>query len=178
RRVLFRSSPRSVFGMSSASRPGSGWSCSGGVMSGKRSTGFWNVSWSLICLHPHAVSVFFSMCAAVSGRAHPGGHDTTERSRPTTGVTRSSEDWYQPVRFFFPEDFDDDFDDFPEVFDDDPELFDEDFDVDFPEDFLPFFDRLLSTDFRSASIRSMTSPEGSSPSSPSPKASSTSKDSP
>src|SRR5690625_3803892 len=155
--------------MSSASRPGSGWSCSGGVMSGKRSTGFWNVSWSLICLHPHAMSVFFSMCAAVAGRAHPGGahpggHDTTERSRPTTGVTRSGEDWYQPVRFFFSEVFDDDF----------PGLFDDDF----PEDFLPFFDRLLSTDFRSASMRSMTSPEGSSPSSPSPKASSTSRDSP
>src|SRR5699024_5901837 len=100
-------------------------------------------------------SVFFSMCAAVTGRAHPGGHDTTERSRPTTGVTRSGEDWYQPVRFFFSEVFDDDF----------PGLFDDDF----PEDFLPFFDRLLSTDFRSASMRSMTSPEGSSPSSPSPK---------
>src|SRR5699024_48279 len=130
--------------MSSASRPGSGWSCSGGVMSGNRSTGFWKVSWSLICLHPHAVSVFFSMCAAVAGRAHPGGHDTTERSRPTTGVTRSGEDWYQPVRFFFSEVFDDDFDDFPELFDDD---FPDDFDDDFPEDFLPFFDRLLSTDF-------------------------------
>src|SRR5699024_8613553 len=177
--------------MSSASRPGSGWSCSGGVMSGKRSTGFWNVSWSLICLHPHAVSVFFSMCAAVAGRAHPGGahpggHDTTERSRPTTGVTRSGEDWYQPVRFFFSEVFDDDLDDFPELFDDDfTDDFDDDFDDDFPEDFddfyevfLPFFDRLLSTDFRSASMRSMTSPEGSSPSSPSPKVSSTSRVSP
>src|SRR5690625_3520323 len=182
--------------MSSASRPGSGWSCSGGVMSGNRSTAFWKVSWSLISLHPHAVSVFFSMCAAVAGRAHPGGahpggHDTTERSRPTTGDTRSGEDWYQPVRFFFSEVFDDDFDDFsddfPELFDDDfPDDFDDDFDDDFPglfdddfpEDFLPFFDRLLSTDFRSASMRSMTSPEGSSPSSPSPKASSTSRVSP
>src|SRR5699024_741465 len=171
--------------MSSASRPGSGWSCSGGVISGKRSTGFWNVSWSLICLHPHAVSVFFSMCAAASGRAHPGGHDNTERSRPTTGGTRSREDWYQPVRCFFSEVFDDDFDDLPELFDDDfPDDFDDDFDDDFPADagdldeelrvaFPPLFDRLLSADFRRASMGSTTSPLGSSPSAPSPNASST-----
>src|SRR5699024_10909878 len=150
--------------MSSASRPGSGWSCSGGVMSGNRSTGFWKVSWSLICLHPHAVSVFFSMCAAVAGRAHPGGHTPeamtllNDRVR-RQGVTRSGEDWYQPVSVFFSEVFDDDFDHFPQLFDDDfPDGFDDDFDDDFPElfdddlpeDFLPFFDRLLSTDFRSA----------------------------
>src|SRR5699024_12282178 len=40
------SSPRSVPGISSASSPGSGWSCFGGVMSGKRVTGSVKVSWS------------------------------------------------------------------------------------------------------------------------------------
>ena len=84
------------------------------------------------------------------------------------GRTGFSDDFPELFDDDFPDDFDDDFDDdFPGLFDDD-----------FPEDFLPFFDRLLSTDFRSASMRSMTSPEGSSPSSPSPKASSTSRDSP